>query len=113
MDENNVKLKGKTWSPGTNYVCCLPFAVKVILNRSVHACACKPQNKSGIKTFRARHDSGKISFLKSKPSLVLRPVRAIRVSGKGLERSANSPNKFERWRHIRYPKSPGTTGNEA
>ena len=113
MDENNVKLKGKTWSPGTNYVCCLPFAVKVILNRSVQACACKPQNKSGTKIFRARHDSGKISFLKSKPSLVLRPVRAMRVSGKGLERSANCPNKFERWRHIRYPKSPGTTGNEA
>ena len=56
MDENNVKLKGKTWSPGTNYVCCLPFAVKVIQNRSVQACARKPQNKSGTKTFRARHE---------------------------------------------------------
>ena len=46
-------------------------------------------------------------------SLVLRPVRAIRVTRGGLEPSAIGEFSRQTWQVKSHPKSPRTTGNEA
>ena len=68
----------------------LTFATQSIKRKKIK------QVFSGVSLSHSRHQS-----------LLLRPIRAFRVSGGDLEPSGNSPDKLDRWRHIQNRRGRG------